>query len=138
MSDKVSVMERYKPKTEKQPEPAELEQVSERDYRAYAIDKPKNPSMLWIDYDGGMFELLEKNHLVKVLCTSHEYLSLLFTHSVYTFVGRHLDTLRPLLMEDKIRSLHCFDARRHNPPAKGEAVILAIEEQSVAEFRARQ
>lgn len=137
MSDNLSVMERYRQKAEQKPESTE-EPASGREYRAYAIDKPKNPSMLWLDYDGAVFELLEKSNLVKVLCTSPEYLSLIFTHSVYTLEGKYLDKLRVLLMEDKIRSLHCFDARRHDPPADGETVILFIEEQSVGDFRAKR
>lgn len=124
MSDsKVSILDQYRHKPEK------IQGADLRDYKAYGTDPPRNRTpMIAIEYSDGTKGLMAKHYLVEVICSSSQYLSLVFTTGIITLVGENLDsTLFEKLQEEEIRSLHAFNAEKHNRPPDDEPIITKIK-----------
>lgn len=73
-------------------------------------------------------------HLTDIICTSHQFLTLVYMDCAYTLQGRNLHELIPLLKRHKLDGLHCFTEADHVEPAKG-AVIYRITRETYAEMR---
>lgn len=77
--------------------------------------------------------------LIRVLLAkSGEFLTLIFSDIVVILQGRNLAPLLPLLQEDKISALVCFNPDIHVPPAQSTPCIGQITEQSIKEFRGEE
>lgn len=123
MSDSnVSILDQYRAKPEKE------DSGDSSEYKAYGIDAPRNRTpMIRIEYPEGTRGLMAKHYLVEVICTSSQYLSLIFTTGIVTLEGENLDSvLLEKLQEEEIRSLHCFNPKRHKPPPVSEPIITKI------------
>ena len=124
MSDsKISILDQYRQQSNKVPL-ADL-----RDYKAYGADPPRNRTpMIAIEYSDGTKGLMAKHYLVEVICTSSQYLSLVFTTGIIALVGENLDgAMLEKLQEEEIRSLHAFNSQKHNRPADDEPIITSLK-----------
>jgi hypothetical protein len=101
-------------------------------YRAF-MEARRHVPRLRIHYRDGSIGLLPYAYLVEVLCTSHQQLSLIFTHCVITLEGRHLNQLIDPLQDERIRALHCFNAKEHKLPGEDSPVIKHIARQHPSE-----
>ena len=100
-----------------------------RTYRAHTIESRRSVPRMRIYYQDGKQAVMAYAYLVEAFCSSHQFLSLVFTHCVLTLEGRHLDQLIGPLQDEKIRALHCFHAGHYDDPAAGAPVILRITRQ---------
>lgn len=110
------------------------------DARAYQALKPepqnrRTPARLRIVYGDGVVSLMSYTFLSEVLCTSPQFVSLIYSHCVITLEGRNLTSLVDYLQEDKARTITCFNARRHDEPEPDAAVITRIARQAIAAAR---
>lgn len=80
--------------------------------------------------------LFSYSYLREVLCTSPEFLSLVFVDTVIMLEGRNLVALIEPLEEDNIRRLRPFDARFYAPPSADAPVIHRVTRVSMREFMA--
>lgn len=115
-------------------EPEDVEPVNKRAYQALRPE-PQNrrtPARLRIVYGDGVVSLMSYTFLSEVLCTSPQFISLIYSHCIITLEGRNLLELVDLLQEDKARTITCFNGRRHDEPEAGAAVITRIARQAIA------
>lgn len=113
--------------------------TDERQYRAYGPEPAQNrQSKLQIRYRDGTIALLSYAYLMEVICTSHQFVSLIYTNCVITLEGRQLTAMVELLQDDKIRWLQCFHAARFDEAAEGEPVITHVTRQSMRDFLAAE
>lgn len=104
-------------------------------YKAAFIFKSKNRQRLRLHYANGMrVKVLSYAYLIEVVCTSHQWLSLVFSSTVITLKGRHLDQLIEPIQGERVLALVCFRPGIHPEPAKHEPCILEIEEHSLNEL----
>lgn len=68
-------------------------------------------------------------HLTDILCTRPEYLTLIYMDCVYTFYGRNLQELIPLIKRHKVDAVQCYEEERFIEPLQG-AVIYSIVRES--------
>lgn len=122
------ILERYVLKSERSRTPNEA-------YRAYGPETAhQRETKLQIRLANGMVTLLPYSYLVEVLCTSHQYLSLIYTHCVITLEGRHLNKLIELFQDDKIRWIQCFHPEQFSEVSKDQIAITKIERQKAGDF----
>lgn len=97
-------------------------------YQAYTECEDNDPLMLRIEH-GDHENTITSTALrcLVELCLRDEVLFICFHHATVTLKGTGLVTLFALLEQKKIRSLHCFDGKRHAPPAADEPVITKVE-----------
>jgi len=135
MSDSnVSVLKQHRQSLEKLKQ-VDSQKSGARDYKAYGIDPPRNRTpLICVEYPDGTKGLFAKHYLVEVICTSSQYLSLVFTTGIVTLEGENLDTiLLEKIQEEEVRSLHTFDSKKHDKPADDEPIIRKITRRSVKE-----
>jgi hypothetical protein len=101
-------------------------------YKAAFIFKSKNRQRLRVHYANGLrVKVLSYAYLIEVLSTSHQWLTLVFSSTVITLKGRHLDQLVEPIQTERVLALVCFRPGIHPEPGKYEPCILEIEEQSL-------
>lgn len=129
----VSILEQYKAKA-KTPEASQTDTTPSRAYKAYGVDAPqRRPTLVAIHYGDGRIGLMQKSFLTEVLLTSHQHVSLIYTNSVITLEGQNLHLLLDLFQDEKILSLHCFNAKLHDKPTEEEILITRIERRNSGE-----
>ncbi len=75
--------------------------------------------MLLYDGEGKLIGLPNFSYFVDGFCTSPRYWWLLYSTMAYCIKGRNLPgEMLPLFQEDRLRSLQCFNAARHEPPCR--------------------
>lgn len=101
-------------------------------YKAAFIFKSKNRQRLRVHYANGLrVKVLSYAYLIEVVSTSHQWLTLIFSSTIVTLKGRHLDQLIESIQDEQVRALVCFRPGIHPEPARGEPCILEIEERSL-------
>lgn len=101
-------------------------------YKAAFILKSKNRQRLRLHYANGLrVKVLSYAYLIEVVSTSHQWLTLVFSSTVITLKGRHLDRLIEPIQGERVLALVCFRPGIHPEPGKGEPCILEIEERSL-------
>jgi hypothetical protein len=101
-------------------------------YKAAFIFKSKNRQRLRVHYANGLrVKVLSYAYLIEVVSTSHQWLTLVFSSTVITLKGRHLDQLVESIQAERVLALVCFRPGIHPEPGKHEPCILEIEEQSL-------
>lgn len=134
----VNILDQYRAK----PKPADAhtpDGASKRAYRAYGVDAPqKRPTLISIHYGGECKTLIQKSFLTRMEFTGHQHLAMIFSDCIITLEGRHLDQLELLFQDEKILSLHCFDAKIHDKPAEEEILITSIQQINPAEWRTKK
>jgi hypothetical protein len=104
-------------------------------YHAFGVSKiHERQTRLRIHYQDGTVAVMSYAYLMEVLCTSQQYLSLIYTSTILTLEGRHLEALIEPLQDEKIRSLHCFHAKYFADPAEDAPVITRIERQGAQDL----
>ena len=141
MSDNItSLLEKYAAKPlHRQPETDAQEPLQDEViYQACGLDKTGDRQTgIRIHDSNGTIELISYAYVMRVICTSHQFLSLICTDGIVTFEGRNLTALIELIQDGKIRSLHCFHPKQYPEPASGQPVILRIERSSRQEIQAQ-
>ncbi|MEZ4713119.1 MAG: hypothetical protein R3A44_38370 [Caldilineaceae bacterium] len=103
-------------------------------YQAVFADKSKTQTRLRLHYrDGLTVRLLNYAYLLEVMSTSHRFVSLIFSSTVVTLKGRHLDRLLEELQDERVRALVCFHPGRFEAPEEGESCILEMKDVSLHE-----
>lgn len=101
-------------------------------YKAAFIYKSKSRQRLRLHYaNGARVKVLSYAYLIEIVSTSHQWLTLVFSSTVITLKGRHLDQLIEPIQAERVLALICFRPGIHPEPAKGEPCILEIEEHSL-------
>lgn len=98
-------------------------------YQAYGIAAPSKSAetFLRIEYLDGEVNLMNKGHLVDVLCTSHQMITLMYNHCQILLMGNRLEKILDLIQDEGLRSLHCFHPERNLLPDEEDPVITGIE-----------
>lgn len=97
-------------------------------YRAFEMGvQGRSEKRLMLMFENGQISVMSYSYLMEVLCTSHQYLSLIYTNCVITLKGRGLTALLTLLQDEKIRLLQCYHPEVHGGLAENEPVILAMK-----------
>lgn len=129
MSDNTNstVLERYTQQRTRTP--------ADNTYRAYGPQPAQGQqTKLKICHRDGTMALLSYGYLMEVICTSHQFLSLIYTNCVITLEGRHLTDLVEYLQDDKIRWIQCFNQAQFDEVTEEIPVVTAITRQSMQEF----
>lgn len=104
-------------------------------YKAAFIYKAKTRPRLRLHFaDGIKVKVLAYAHLVEVVATSHQWLTLVFSSTIVTIKGHHLDTLIDPLQDERVRALICYRPGIHPQPVSHEPCILEIQERGIHEF----
>ncbi len=104
-------------------------------YKAAFHYKAKARPRLRLHYANGVkVKVLSYAYLIEVVATSHQWLTLVFSSTVVTLKGRHLDVLVEPLQDERIRALVCYRPGVHPEPASGEPCILEIQERGIHQF----
>lgn len=81
-------------------------------------------------FENGQISILSYSYLMEVLCTSHQFLSLIYTNCIITLKGRGLTALLMPLQDQKIRLLQCYHPEVHHLPAEEIPIILTMKRDS--------
>ena len=104
-------------------------------YKAAFKFKSKARQRLRLHFGNGVkVKVLSYAYLIEVVSTSHQWLTLVFSSTIVTLKGRHLDQLIEAIQDEQVRALVCFRPGIHPEPARGEPCILEIEEKSLNQF----
>ena len=85
---------------------------------------------LMLFFQDGQISILSYAYLMEVLCTSQQYISLIYTNCVITLRGKGLTAFLGMLQDEKIRSLQCYHPEVHQPPAEDVPIILSMKRES--------
>lgn len=104
-------------------------------YKAAFIYKSKGRQRLRLHYANGLrVKVLSYAYLIEMVATSHQWLTLVFSSTVVTLKGQHLDQLIEPLQDERVRALICFRPGIHPEPEGHAPCILEIEERSLHQF----
>jgi len=142
MSDEGNIFDFYAGKTGQERKP----QDDRQDYKAFGLDKSRDrQTRLMVHYKSGMLEVISYSHLTNALCTSSQYISLIFSNCVLTLEGKNLlapvvegSNVMELLQDEKIRYIRCFNGAVFPEPLDNEPVINDIQRLSLAESQEAQ
>ena len=99
-------------------------------YQAFGLaQEGREEDGLTFYHEDGVITAMFYVHMTGMICTSHQFLSLVYTDCVYTLEGRNLHMLIPLLKRRKIDFLHCYSPRDFVEPAN-EPVVRRIRRES--------
>lgn len=94
------------------------------DYEAAELGQ--GHTRLKIIFKDGTLILASYGYITKVVATSHQYLSIVTSDTVFTFEGRGLLPLIDLLQDDKIRVIRTYRPDLYAPPLDDEPLITDI------------
>lgn len=140
MSEKISVLKQYSKQGAARSPGAtgkSKPQEGKEPYRAYGIETGRHgDTMMRVEHHTGLVELIERSLIRRMFISSDQYVAILFDdNEVMTLEGKNLARIVDLLQDKQIRTLHCFNAERHQEPEeRNDPVILAIGQQNQAEF----
>lgn len=77
------------------------------EYEAIDMAVQRQLRMRFVQPDGTLF-ILSYTYLMEVICTSHQYVSLIFSNCIVTLGGRNLHDILDGLQDEKIRAFHCY------------------------------
>lgn len=104
-------------------------------YRATLPAKSKREVRLRLQYvQGKKVRLLSYSHLNEILLTGHQWMSLIFTHTVVVLKGRNLDQLLDTLQDEQARALVCFRPQEHDEPDLHEPCIREMTDMALNDF----
>ena len=66
-------------------------------------------------------------HLLDWIFSPPALLTLNTTSRSFTLQGKNLGLIERLLMDDRVKELHCYNPEKHHPPEEGKPVIEKIE-----------
>lgn len=100
--------------------------LEKKPYKAYGIDAPSNrpAAMLRVEYANGIVSLMARSFLTEIMCTSHQYLSLIFTNCSIQMEGERLDVILEVAYEERLLSLHTYHPNRYEAPAEEGLPII--------------
>ena len=141
MSDNGNIFDIYADKPEQ-----ESKEDGAQDYKAFGLDKSRErQTRLMVRYKDGMLEVIAYAHLTNALCTSSQYISLIFSNCVITLEGKNLlapviegANVMELLQDEKIRYIQCWSGAAFSEPSDNEPVINDIRRLSLAEWQEAQ
>jgi len=110
------------------PDPANANDEQET-YKAYGVSSAKKrggETRLRICYENGTISMPAYTYLVDVVCTSHQYISLIFSRFIVELQGRNLTVLLDLLQDEQLRYVQCYRADFFAEPSEDETVITSI------------
>lgn len=114
---------------------AEADGAEKQPYKATLPARSQRETRLRILYPTlDKVRVLSYSYLHEVLAMGHQWLSLIFTHTVIVLEGRHLDRLVDDLQDERVRALICFHPHRHEQPEAGEPWIRRITDATPAEI----
>lgn len=104
-------------------------------YRATLPAKSKREIRLSFYYaQNDKVRLLSYSHLNEVLLTGHQWMSLIFTHTVVVLKGRNLNKLLAPLQDEQARGLVCFRPQEHGEPEAHEPCIREMTDMTLNDF----
>jgi hypothetical protein len=103
-------------------------------YKAFTTGgQGRGETRLKLVHGNGMVTLMTYAYLVEVVSASHESISLVYTNCVIVLMGRNLMELIDLIQDEKLRALHCFNAKKYERPPVDAPVILEIKRLTLKE-----
>ena len=91
---------------------------------------------LEIHFEDASSTLVSYTQLIRCIRSSEgNFLTLIFTDVVITLEGRNLAALIPLIKEEKLSAIFCFNPENDTPAPASDPFIEKISEQSLKEFR---
>lgn len=100
-------------------------------YAAFQLSKSGDrQARLKIIYPNGMVGIYAYTYITEVISTSHQHLSIIYTHCVINLRGRHLTLLMDLILDEKIRVLRPYREREGGGLDEGQPVIHDIVRES--------
>lgn len=105
------------------------------EYQAFSRESKTSPRIRIINLDGSTV-FLAYRHLTRHYLTDPDtLLALLFSDGVIILEGENLLPLANALMDEKIKTITCFNPARHTPAPASDPIINKITEQTLKEFR---
>ena len=105
-------------------------------YLAYGLAiEGRDEEGLTFYHADGMITVKFYAHLTDIICTSPQYLTLLYMDCAYTLEGRNLHDLIPLIKRHKLDGVQCFDPHEYAFPMKGPVIytITRASHEEIAE-----
>lgn len=103
-------------------------------YQAVVRGKDRQLKLLMYGRNGQVIGMPSYAYYMDIVCESHQSVSLIFTQYVYLIAGRNLMGLIPLLQNDRVRILRCFNKDYLYEPAADEPVIDRIHRMQIKEL----
>ncbi|MEL6408522.1 MAG: hypothetical protein AAFR81_29410 [Chloroflexota bacterium] len=114
---------------------AEQEQSPREDYVAYQTAARRQRKMIFYDGNLHLIGMPSYSYYVDAYSSNDGNLWLTFSMTVYRIKGRHITReLLPLLQDDRVKSLYCYNPLRHNDVDDDAMVIEAITRHTVQEL----
>lgn len=97
-------------------------------YQAADIERTNDRAIrLRINYSNGEIELMSYAYMTSALSGTENGIGLMFTTGVVYLEGPNIRTLLDDFQEERVRTLTCFDPKRHEMPEEGKPIIHIIE-----------
>mgnify|MGYP005731833427 CR=1 FL=1 len=97
------------------------------DYKAIGEDKSKSRQVrLAIRLKDGSTHIIAYSYIMRMICTSHQFVSLVCTDCIITIEGKNLTGAHEKLQDERVRYLEEFNRARFDMPATGEPFIQSI------------
>ncbi|MEM9952464.1 MAG: hypothetical protein AAF846_12720 [Chloroflexota bacterium] len=104
-------------------------------YVAYHTGTGKQRKLMLRDAHGGVIGMPSYSYYVDAMAVNERYLWITFSACVYRIKGRLLLTeLVPLLQDDRLKVLFCFNPLKHEPPDEDQVLIESITRHTVQEL----
>ncbi len=115
------LLERPETKTEK------ARQSDSPDYKAIGEDKSKTRQIrLSLRLKDGTIHIIAYSYIMRIICTSNQFASLICTDCIVTVEGRNLEAMSEKLQDEQVRYLEEFNPAKFKPPSENEPFIQSI------------
>lgn len=110
---------------------------SREDYSACELEKSVKNRAEWlhIRFTDGTSLAMPFHHLDKMVMTSSQHLSLIYTGDVITLKGRNLGEIELQIRRGRLLAILCFDPDKHIKPLENAVIITEILHQNIQEWK---
>ncbi len=112
---------------------AGTQQESKEEYTAISLAR-NTQSRFIIAFDNDTDLMLPYANLLRAMRTGSTKISLVFSDTVITLIGKNLPRILPALREGRVQTITCFNPNTHTPPPSSDPFITEVIQQTPDEF----
>lgn len=113
------------------PQPSPEQDDGRQLYTAFEMGvQGRRERRLMLFFQDGQVSVMSYSYLMEVLCTSHQFLSLIYTNCVITLKGSGLTAFLSHLQDEKVRWLQCYHPEVHRLPDGNAPIILSMKREN--------
>ncbi|MEZ4614426.1 MAG: hypothetical protein R2867_02775 [Caldilineaceae bacterium] len=109
---------------------------SKQEYSACELEKSTRNRAEWLHicFVNGTSLAMPFHHLDKMVMTSSQHLSLIYSGDVITLKGHHLDEIELQIRRGRLLAILCFNQDKHVRPPEPAVIITEILHQTIQEW----